>query len=57
VISGHHDWLNVFQQWEEILIEEIIADVTVINAITAIQGATNRQERVGALGQLMERLG
>jgi len=57
VIKGHHDWFNVFQRWEDFVVDEVIADPGVITAVEAIREAPTSIQRVEAVEQLMERIG
>ena len=57
MVTGNHDWFNVFQDWEEDLIDEIINDPVVISAVHAVSAAASLTERINALNQLMERIG
>jgi hypothetical protein len=57
VVRGHHDWFNVFQQWEEFEIEKVVADPAVVHAIQDIRSADNSIARLNAVSSLMERIG
>lgn len=56
-ISGHHDFFNVFQNWEDFWIDEIVNDSAVMAAVQAICAAESLAQRIGAVNQLMERIG
>jgi hypothetical protein len=53
---GHHDWLNVFQEFDELSIEETLRDPQVITAVQAVNQASSGEERIGAIEGLMETL-
>jgi hypothetical protein len=57
IIKGHHDWFNVFQRWEDFVIDEVIADPGVVTAVRDIRAAQSPQDRARAVGQLVERIG
>jgi hypothetical protein len=42
---------------EEIPVSQLVNDPAVIAGVRAVEAATTLQERIGAIGQLMERLG
>jgi hypothetical protein len=57
VISGHHDWFNVFQLLPQIDPGELIHDPGVVQAIQAIRGAQDAAGRAAGVRELMGRIG
>lgn len=57
IISGHHDFFTVFQNWEDDSFGEIVNDPGVIAAVRAIRAAESLVQRIVAVNQLMERIG
>jgi len=56
-ISGHHDFLNVFNPGEDIDLGDILKDPAVVRAVRDIRAATGPEERHAAVDDLMWRLG
>ena len=52
----HHDFFNVFQEFEDFLIDEIIRDPAVVRIVEVIRTTEIRAERISAVNQLMGRI-
>jgi hypothetical protein len=53
---GHHDWFNVFREWDESIFEDIITNAGVVRAVEAVHEANTPKEKIAAVGRLMETL-